>query len=99
MDTKLYNVGHIEFGVPLPQRTGAVLTSGQQRVLELEDGDSFVLHTIWVADDNGVMSKGRSHNVSDIAARLSSWARGRHVRLAYRVIDKDTVRIWRLGTV
>ena len=96
MDTKQYNVGHIESGVPLPQRTGAALSCGQQRVLELEDGDSFVLHAIRIADDNGVMASGRK--VSDIAAHLSSWARGRHVRLAYRVIDKDTARIWRLGT-
>ena len=99
MDTKPYNVGHIESGVPLPQSTDAVLTPGQQRVLELEDGDSFMLHAIRTADDKGVMPKGRFNNVSDIAARLSSWARGRHVRLAYRVIDKDTARIWRLGTV
>ena len=99
MDTKLYNVGHIEFGVQLPKRTGAVLTPGQQRVLELEDGDSFVLHAIRIADDNGIAANGRSSNVSDIAAHLSSWARGRHVRLAYRAIDKDTARIWRLGIV
>jgi hypothetical protein len=99
MDTKLYDMGHIESGVPFPQRTSTTLTPGQQRVLELEDGDSFVLHTIRIADDNGVTVKGRSHSISDMAARLSSWARGRHVRLAYRVIDKDTARIWRLGTI
>ena len=99
MDTKLYHVGHIESGVSLPQRLGAALTPGQQRVFELEDGDSFTLHAIRITDDNGVMARGRFNNVSDIAARLSSWARGRHVRLAYRLIDKDTARIWRLGTV
>ncbi|MBB6187990.1 hypothetical protein [Rhodanobacter sp. MP7CTX1] len=98
MDT-IYDVGHIESGVPLPQRTGAALTPGQQRVLELNDGDSFVLHATRIADDNGVILRGRFNHVSDIAARLSSWARGRRVRLAYRVIDKDTARIWRLGAI
>jgi len=99
MDTKLYDVGHITSGVPLPQGMDTALTSGQQRVLELEDGDSFVLHTIWIAEDNGVIAKGLSQNASHIAARLARCARGRQVRLAYRMIDKDTARIWRLDTV
>jgi len=98
MDT-IYDVGHIESGVPLPQRTGSALTPGQQRVLELSDGDSFVLYATRIVDDNGVTVRWRFNHVSDIAARLSSWARGRHVRLAYRVIDKDTARIWRVGAI
>ena len=99
MDTKLYNVGTIESGTPFPQRADSVLTIGQQRVLELEDGDSFVLQTIRIAEDNDDTAKGHSQGVAHIAARLASWARGRHVRLVYRMIDKDTARIWRLGTV
>lgn len=81
------------------QRPDVLLTPGQLRVLELEDGDSFVLHTIRLADDHIGKAKARSNNVSDAAARLASWARRRHIRLAYRAIEKDTVRIWRLGIV
>jgi hypothetical protein len=99
MDTKLYDVGSIESGMPFPQRVDSGLTIGQQRVLELEDGDSFVLQAIRISEDKDVTAKARSQNASHIAARLASWARARHVRLAYRMIDKDTARIWRLGIV
>jgi len=75
----------------------AVLTPGQQRVLELKDGESFVLQTIPIAEGKGVHPKWRTNNASHIAARLATWARRRHVRLAYRMVDKATVRIWRLG--
>jgi hypothetical protein len=99
MDTKLYDVASIKSGMRFPLRMDSQLTIGQQRVLELEDGDSFVLQTIRINEDKGAMAKARSQNAAHIAARLASWARGRHVRLAYRMIDKDTARIWRLGIV
>ena len=99
MNTKAYEVGSIESGVSVPRRMGTMLTPAQQRVLELGDGDSFVLQTIPIAEGNGVTPKWRSHNASHIAARLASWARGRRVRLAYRMVGKDTVRIWRLGGI
>ena len=99
MDTKLYDVASIESGMPFPQRMDSGLTIGQQRVLELVDGDSFVLQTIRISEDKDVTAKAHSQDAAHIAARLASWARGRHVRLAYRMIDKDTARIWRLGTV
>jgi hypothetical protein len=99
MDTKLYDVGSIESGRPVPKPTDSILTTGQQRVLELEDGDSFVLQTIRLADDHDPAATARSPNAAYIAAGLASWARSRHVRLAYRMIDRDTARIWRLGTV
>jgi hypothetical protein len=99
MDTKLYDVASIKSGMPFPQRLDSGLTIGQQRVLELVDGDSFVLQTIRISEDKDVTAKAHSQDAAHIAARLASWARGRHVRLAYRMIDKDTARIWRLGTV
>jgi hypothetical protein len=99
MDTKLYDVGSIESGTRVPQSTDSVLTTGQQRVLELEDGDSFVLQTIRLADDDDVAARTASPGAMHIAVRLASWARNRQVRLVYRMIDKDTARIWRLGKV
>lgn len=101
MNTKVYEVGPIESGVPLPRRAGQELTPDQQRVLEMEDGDSFLLQTIptTIAGGEGINPRWRYHSASHIASRLSSWARGRHVRLAYRMIDKNTARIWRLGTI
>jgi hypothetical protein len=99
MDTKLYDAGSIESGTAFPRPTDSILTIGQQRVLELEDGDSFVLQTIRLADDGDTTAKAHSQSAAHIAAGLASWARSRHVRLAYRMIDKDTARIWRLGTV
>lgn len=97
MNTKACETRRIESGVPLSQRAGQVLRPDQQRVLELKDGDSFLLQTIPIAVGECIVPKWRFHNASHIAARLSRWARGRHVRLAYRMVDKTTARIWRLG--
>jgi hypothetical protein len=83
----------------LAQGSDRVFTPGQQRVLELEDGDSFLLQTIPVDEDDSVPPRWRYRSTSQIAVRLTSWARERHVRIAYRMIDKNTARIWRLGTI
>ncbi|WP_189439191.1 hypothetical protein [Rhodanobacter panaciterrae] len=83
----------------LAQDGARVFTPGQQRVLELEDGDSFLLQTILVDEDNSVIPRWRYRSASQIATRLTSWARERHVLVAYRMIDKNTARIWRLGTI
>ncbi|MBB6241484.1 hypothetical protein [Rhodanobacter sp. MP1X3] len=83
----------------LVQRSKQVFTPGQQRVLELEDGDSFLLQTILFDEDDSVLPRWRYRSASQIAARLSSWARRRHVLITYCMIDKNTVRIWRLGAV
>jgi hypothetical protein len=99
MDTKLYDVGSIESGTLVTQSTDSILTIGQQRVLELEDGDSFVLQTIRLAERHDAAAQAVSPSATHIAARLASWARNHHVRLVYRMIDKDTARIWRLGKV
>jgi len=99
MNIKVCKITQIESGVPLPKRAGLLLRPDQQRVLELEDGDSFLLQTIPIAEGECIVPRWRFHNASHIATRLVSWARGRNVRLAYRMIDKTTVRIWRLGAI
>jgi hypothetical protein len=90
-------LGPIERGVALPSRKKTQLTREQERVLQLNDGDSFTIRTL-SADEN---SSGTRSHASHVAARLSTWARGRHVRLSYRIIDKttDTVRVMRVGAV
>jgi hypothetical protein len=99
MNAQLYKVGPIESDVPLPARAGQTLTLDQLRVLELKDGDSFLLQTIIAHEGENVIPRIFHHSASRIASRLSGWARGRCVRLAYRVIDKNTVRIWRVGEI
>lgn len=90
-------LGPIERGVALPSRKKAKLTPEQERVLLLKDGESFTIRTISAADD----SLGNRSHASHVAARLSVWARGRHIRLSYRLINKqtDTVRVLRVGSV
>jgi len=90
-------LGPIERGVALPSRKKTKLTPEQERVLELSDGDSFTIRTLSADDD----STGTRSHASHVAARLSTWARGRHIRLSYRIIDKntDTVRVMRVGAV
>lgn len=46
MNAMLFDVGHIECDVPLPEPTVGALTSTQKRVLELQYGDSFVLRAV-----------------------------------------------------
>jgi hypothetical protein len=96
VNSRAYEVGPIESGVPLPERFSQTHTLDQQRVLELDDGDSFLLQVKPLVDGEARL---RCHSVPYLAARLSAWARGRKVRLAYRMIDKSTARIWRLGTM
>lgn len=90
-------LGPIERGVALPSRKKTKLTSEQDRVLLLKDGESFTIRTVSAADD----SNGNRSHASHIAARLSVWARGRHIQLSYRLIDKttDTVRVLRVGAL
>lgn len=90
-------LGPIERGVALPSRKKTKLTPEQERVLLLKDGESFTIRTISADED----STGNRSHASHVAARLSVWARGRHIRLSYRLIDKatDTVRVLRIGAV
>jgi hypothetical protein len=99
MNTKACETRHIESGIPLPQRAGQALRPDQQRALELKDGDSFLLQTIPIAKGECIVPQWRFHDASHIATRLADWARRRHVRLAYRMVDETTVRIWRLGAI
>ncbi|WP_158753825.1 hypothetical protein [Dyella sp. S184] len=79
--------------------SGQVLTPDQHRILELQDGDSFLLQTIPTFGGEKIDPRLHQHSASRIASRLSGWARGRRVRLAYRMIDKSTVWIWRIGAI
>lgn len=90
-------LGPIERGVLLPSRKKTKLTPEQARVLKLKDGESFTLRAVAAAGD-GLGDRSRA---SHVAARLSTWARGRHVRLSYRLVNKqtDTVRVMRVGAV
>lgn len=90
-------LGPIERGVALPSRKSTKLTPEQERVLLLKDGESFTIRTISADEDS---TDNRSH-ASHVAARLSVWARGRRIRLSYRLIDKqtDTVRVMRVGAL
>lgn len=90
-------LGPIEHGVPLPSRKKANLTPEQERVLLLKDGESFTIRTLSADED----STGNRSHASHVAARLSVWARGRQIRLSYRLIDKttDTVRVMRIGAL
>jgi hypothetical protein len=99
MNGRIYKVGPIESGVPLPERAGQTLSLDQQRILELKDGDSFLLQAVPAAEDDGGTPPLHRHSASRIASRLSGWARSRRVRLAYRVIDRNTVRIWRISAI
>lgn len=99
MNIKGRKIKHIESALSLPRLGGHLLRLDQQRVLELEDGDSFLLQTIPISESECMVLRWRFYSASHFATRLANWARGRHIRLAYRMVDKTTVRIWRLGAI
>jgi len=82
-----YTVGKIERGIPFPIGNRKSLSIEQQRVLQMKEGESFVL----VVRFDGVST--------DSARRLVHWARARGIRILQRKIDHDSVRIWRLGAM
>jgi hypothetical protein len=82
-----YTVGKIERGIPFPIGNRKPLSIEQQRVLQMKEGDSFVL----VVRFDGFST--------DNAKRLAHWARARGIRILQRRIDHDSVRIWRVGGV
>jgi hypothetical protein len=63
------------------------LSIAQKQLLELTDGESFVLALHFDAC------------LTDNAERLASWARWKGIRIMRRKIDDDSVRIWRVGPV
>jgi hypothetical protein len=83
----------------LAKKADRAFTPGQQRILELEDGDSFLLQTVLVPDGDNVISRWRYRSASQIATRLSIWAAAHHVLIAYRMIDENTARIWRVDAI
>lgn len=75
------------------------LSLGQQRVLELMDGQSFLLRTLSIVEGGHVVTPWRYRTASEIADRLSRWALGQHVLITHRRIDPRTVRIWRVSAI
>lgn len=72
---------------------------GQQRVLELLDGQSFLLQTLPIVEELQVSTPWRYRTAAEIAVRLACWAHGQRVLITHRRVDRRTVRIWRLGAL
>jgi hypothetical protein len=83
----------------LVKSSNRALTPGQQRILELEDSESFLLQTMLVPDADNTIPRWRYRSASQIATRLSIWAAAHHVLIVYRMIDGTTARIWRVGAI
>ena len=66
-------------------RSRKLLSIEQKQLMELKDGESFVLvlHFDTFLTDN--------------AQRLVQWARSKGIHAMRRKIDSDSVRIWRVG--
>ena len=82
-----YTVGKIERGIPFPIVNRKPLSIEQQRVLQMKEGESFVL----VVRFDG-LSTGN-------AKRLAQWARSKGIRISQRKIDQNSVQIWRVGAM
>lgn len=82
-----YTVGKIERGIPFPIGNRKPLSIEQQQVLRMKEGESFVL----VLRFDGL--------ATDNTERLAHWARTRGIRIVRRKIDRNSVRIWRLGAI
>ena len=78
-----YTVGEIERGIPFPARHKKPLSIEQKQLLQLKDGESFV-----VAVRFGTY-------LTDNAERLMQWARLKGIHTVRRKIDDDSARIWR----
>ena len=79
-----YTVGEIERDIPFPLRHRKPLSIEQKQLLQLKDGESFVL-----AVHFGTF-------LTDNAERLMQWARLKGIHTIRRKIDDDSVRIWRV---
>jgi hypothetical protein len=79
-----YTVGEIERDIPFPLRHRKPLSIEQKQLLQLKDGESFV-----VAVRFGTF-------LTDNAERLMQWARLKGIHTVRRKIDDDSVRIWRV---
>jgi hypothetical protein len=79
-----YTVGEIEHDIPFPLRHRKPLSIEQKQLLQLKDGESFVLSVHF-----GTF-------LTDNAERLMQWARLKGIHTVRRKIDDDSVRIWRV---
>ena len=79
-----YTVGEVEHDIPFPLRHRKPLSIEQKQLLQLKDGESFVL-----AVHFGTF-------LTDNAERLMQWARLKGIHTVRRKIDDDSVRIWRV---
>jgi hypothetical protein len=82
-----YTIGEIERGIPFPLGHKKPLSIEQKQILLLKDGESLVL-----ALDFGEYA-------NDNAKRLVQWARVRGIHAVRRRIDRNHVRIWRVGVM
>ena len=79
-----YTVGEIERDIPFPLRHRKPLSIEQKQLLQLKNGESFVLSVHFGAF------------LTDNAERLMQWARLKGIHTVRRKIDDDSVRIWRV---
>ncbi|WP_158882455.1 hypothetical protein [Rhodanobacter sp. L36] len=89
-------IGPIEIDVAIPAKRPTSLMLARERILQLDDGDSFLLKAVSTTANSQSFA---SENISKLAARIANWARSQNIRIAYRVADKSSVRIWRLGAI
>jgi hypothetical protein len=82
-----YTVGKIERDIPFPLENRKLLSIEQQQVLQMKEGESFVL----VVHFDGFSTNN--------AKRLAHWARAKGIRIVQRKIDHGSVRIWRVGAM
>jgi hypothetical protein len=79
-----YTVGEIEHDIPFTPRHGKPLSIEQKHLLQLKNGESFVLSVRF------------GPFLTDNAERLMQWARLKGIHTVRRKIDDDSVRIWRV---
>jgi hypothetical protein len=82
---KGYTVGKIEQDIPVPVGHKRLLSVEQKQLLQMKDGESFVLVLHF------------DSFLTDNAQRLVQWARSKGIHALRRKIDSDSVRIWRVG--
>jgi hypothetical protein len=79
-----YTISEIEHGIALPLKYGKRLSIEQMQLLQLKDGESFVL----------VVHFGAF--LTDNVERLLQWSRSKGIRTMRQKIDYHSVRIWRV---
>jgi hypothetical protein len=80
-------IGEIERGIPFPVGHKKPLSAEQKQLLQLKDGESFVL----------ALHFGEYAN--DTVRQLVQWGRMKGINTVQRKIDGIYVRIWRVGAM